>query len=402
MLRTHDVVLVDGTFRVVLTPKRRVIAALDVHESVLGPMHLAFEIDRSPHLPAHISPAVLERSMATAGVFDDIGHSVSKAAEGTFNAASHAATAVAHPAFNLVKGAAAEGLHAIGDVAHPLEAAAHVVMRAKLGDINAKQFIKTIASAAKSGVHAAQHVGDTLLDASKLVAKAMDVPTIITSKIPILNEVMKSISPYEAYQHMVTALQHGDLREMERIAKSELSLAQSVVSLVPGVGTGISSAIGAGVAALEGGNPLEFAIRTAYGAIPIPPGIRQITDTVVDGVLALIEHPHNLTDVAVQIVRDKVPHGLPRDVFDTLVQIVVKRVPIQKVAGSLVEHYVSQYAPSFGDHALDAALHGLHIDPSAVARVIPHGPFPNAAFPHAAASIAEAGRMVQPFHLMRS
>ncbi len=391
MLRTHDVVLVDGTFRVVLTPKRRVIAALDVHESVLGPMHLAFEIDRSPHLPAHISPAVLERSMATAGLFGDFEHTVSKAAEGTFNAASHAATAVAHPAFNLVKGAAAEGLHAIGDVAHPLEAAAHVVMRAKLGDLNAKQFIKTMASAAKSGVHAAMHVSDTLLDASKLVAKAMDVPTIITSKIPILNEVMKSISPYEAYQHMVTALQHGDLKEMERIAKSELSLAQSVVSLVPGVGTGISSAIGAGVAALEGGNPLDIAIRTAYGAIPIPPGIRQVTDTVVDGVLALIEHPHNLTDVAVQIVRDKVPHGLPRDVFDTLVQIVVKRVPIQKVAGSLVEHYVSQYAPSFGEHALDSAMHSLHIDPSAIAHV---------AAP--VASMAQAGRMVQPFHLLRS
>ena len=395
MLRTHDVVVADGVFRIVLTPKRRVIAALDVYESKLGPLHLAFEIDRAPHLPANVSPTVLERSIATAGVFDDIGHSISKAAEGTFNAASHAATSVANPVFNLARGAAAQGFHAVGDVAHPLEAAAHVVMRAKLGDINAKAFIKTIASAAKSGVHAAQHVGDTLLDASKLVAKAMDVPTIITSKIPVLNEVMKSISPYEAYQHMVTALQHGDLREMERIAKSELSLAQSVVSLVPGVGTGISSAIGAGVAALEGGSPLDIAIRTAYGAIPIPPGIRQITDTVVDSVLALIEHPHDLTEVAVQIVRDKVPAGIPRDVFDTLVQLIVKRVPIQKVATSLVEHYVSQYAPSFGSRTFDAAMHGLHIDPS----VIEHAAAP---VTHLVTPVAQASRMVQPFHLMRS
>ena len=397
MLRTHDVVVADGVFRIVITPKRRVIAALDVHESMLGPMHLAFEIDRAPQLARHASAEGREHSIATAGVFDDIGHSINRAAEGTFNAASHAATTVAHPAFNLVQRAAAQGVHAIGDVAHPLEAAAHVVMRAKLGDINAKAFIKTIASAAKSGVHAAQHVGDTLLDASKLVAKVMDVPTIITSQIPVLNEVMKSISPYETYQHMVTALQHGDLREVERIAKSELSLAQSVVSLVPGVGTGISSAIGAGVAALESGNPLDIAIRTAYGAIPIPPGIRQITDTVVDGVLALIEHPHNLTDVAVQVVRDKVPHGLPRDVFDTLVQLVVKRVPLQKVAGSMVEHYVSHYGGALGGHALDTAMHSLHVDPSVLAHALP-----NLSAPLTHVAQVASSRMVQPFHLLRT
>ena len=81
-------------------------------------MHLAFEIDRSPQLPPHISPAVLDRSMATAGRLRTTSSTFgfSKAAEGTFNAASHAATAVAHPAFSLVRGAAAEGLHAIGDV----------------------------------------------------------------------------------------------------------------------------------------------------------------------------------------------------------------------------------------------------------------------------------------------
>jgi hypothetical protein len=57
----------------------------------------------------------------------------------------------------------------------------------------------------------------------------------------------------------------------------------------------------------------------------------------------------------------------------------------------LVEHYVSQYAPSFADHALDSAMHSLHIDPSAIAHV---------AAP--VASIAQAGRMAQPFHLLRS
>jgi hypothetical protein len=371
-LRTHDLVLADGTFRVVITPRRHVIAVIDAPVTALGPLHIALQIDRSRFLPRGVSPTVLEhpifseRSHVTAGLFDSVEHAfsgvtkaVSHAAEGTFDAAAHASSAIAQPTFSLLKGAAAQGVHAIGDVTHPLEVAAHVVMRAKLGDLNAKKFIQTMASAAKSGVHAAMHVADTLLDASKLVAKAMDVPTIITSKIPILNNVMRSISPYELYQHAVSAIQKGDFKALEHLAKDELSLAQSVISLVPGIGTGISSAISAGLAVLDGGGALDLAIHTAYGAIPIPPGIREITDTILDTVLAFVDHPHDMTDVAVQVARDQVPSGLPRDVFDTLVNLVVKRQPIQKVAGGLVDHFVSKYAPAgVGvdlDHALAAA-----------------------------------------------
>jgi hypothetical protein len=114
----------------------------------------------------------------------------------------------------------------------------------------------------------------------------------------------------------------------------------------------------------------------AYGAIPIPPGLRQVTDTVVDSVLALLEHPHNLTDVAIQVARDEVPSGLPRDVFDTLVQLIVKRVPIQKVAGGLAEHYVKQYAP------------GLSSVENTVERAVP--------------GFAGAGRMIQPLHALQA
>ncbi|MGH7281870.1 MAG: hypothetical protein ACRELY_10130, partial [Polyangiaceae bacterium] len=163
MQRTHDVVVADGAFRVVLTAKKRVIAALDVHESLLGPLHLAFEIDRAGFLPAHIpASALTDPSVTTAGIFDDIGHAVSNAAEGTFHAVTHTASSVANPLLHLAKDAASQGAHVIGDIADPLGAAAHVVMKAKLGDINAKQILKTIGSAANSGVHAAQKIGDTL------------------------------------------------------------------------------------------------------------------------------------------------------------------------------------------------------------------------------------------------
>ena len=441
MLRTHDVVVADGTFRVVLTPKRRIVAALHVHESMLGPLHLAFEVDRSAYLEPHLRQYQGPHSLETAGIFDDIGHGLSKAAEGTFNAASKVATTVARPAFNVAKGAIAEGTHLVAHATpflpahlrHQMDSAAHVVLKARLGDVNAKQFIKTIATAAKAGVHAAQHVGNALLDATKFVAKAIDVPVLLASQIPGAGGIIKGLSPLEHFQKMVTSLQKGDFKGLEKMVKDDISAAQGIVSLVPGIGTGVSSAIGAGLAALEGGKPLEIAIKAAYGAIPIPPGIRQITDVVLNSIIALLEHPHDLTDVALHVARDRVPSGLPREVFDTLAQVVLKHVPVQKAAGGLVDHFVHQYAPAFGGHTLDHALHGLHMDPGELlahaahgvgdhATHAAHGLFNHAAHAthaahdvadhaahaasqiahtaHALPALANGGRMLQPLHLL--
>jgi hypothetical protein len=396
MLRTHDVVIADGTFRVVMTPKRRVIAVLNAPQTLLGPIHAAFELDRSPHLPAEIPAHVLsDLTHVTGSIFDDIGHAVTKAAEGAFNAASKVATTIARPAFDVLKTAAGEGAHLIAHATpflpsatrHQIDQAANVVMRARLGDMTAKQFIRTITSAAKAGVRSAQNVADTLLDATKFVAKAVDVPVMLVSQIPGLGNIVRSISPLEKFQHMVTALQKGDFNTIKKMAEQDLSLAQGVVSLIPGVGTGISAAISAGLAALEGGSPLEIAIRTAYGAIPIPPGIRQVTDVVLDTVLSFLAHPHDLTEVGIQLARDRIPGGLPRDVFDTLVNLVVKRVPLAKQAGALADHFVQQYAPHAGNVRIEDALHGLHVDPAHV--VHPRAPL---------ASLSH--RLVQPLHTL--
>lgn len=252
-----------------------------------------------------------------------------------------------------------------------LESAAHVVMRARLGDVTAKQFIRTIASAAKAGVQSAQHIADSLIDGSKLVAKTIDVPAAIASQIPGLGSVIHAISPFEKFESMATALQRGDFGALKKMAESELQAAQGFASMVPGVGSGVSAAIGAGLAVLEGGSSLEIAIRAGYGAIPIPIGVRQITDAALDAVLELARHPHNLTDAAVAAARDRVPSGLARDVFDTLIQIVVRRVPVQKAGASLVDHYVRQYA---------GAGEGLHLG-DVLAHAIP------------------SARMLQPLHV---
>jgi hypothetical protein len=117
------------------------------------------------------------------------------------------------------------------------------------------------------------------------------------------------------------------------VAKFLASNTASIVSLVPGLGTPISSAISAGLAALEGGSALDIAIQAAYGLIPIPPGIKYATDIVLDAVLALLDHPQNIADAAMAALRrtvmDRVPdfaRGMAGQVFDTLAHLVLQAV----------------------------------------------------------------------------
>ena len=131
--------------------------------------------------------------------------------------------------------------------------------------------------------------------------------------------------------------------------ENDAKAAQGVISLIPGIGTGISAAISVGIGILEGGGALDVAIEAAYGAIPIPAGIRQITDAVLGAVLQLIHHPHNLTDALLAGARNAVPAGMPRDVFDTLANLIFKHMPVTKAAGQLVDSYVQRYAPGVAD-----------------------------------------------------
>jgi hypothetical protein len=363
MLRSHDVVLTEGTFRVVLTPRHRVLAVIDATTSPIGPMHIAIDIDRAPYLPSHVSPAVLtDPSFVTGGFFDDIGHAITSAASGAYHAATKASDVVASPSFQVLAKAAGEGAHLVAQATpflpegtrKTIEQASHIILRAKLGDLDAKSFLRTIGSAAKAGVSSARHIGDALLDASQIVAKVVDVPALIADKAGF-GGIVRSISPIQGFGQMMNALQHGDFDRLKRIAEQQLSMAQGVMSMVPGVGTGLSAGLSAGLAALHGGSGLEIAIRTAYGAIPIPPGIREVTDGVLDAVMSFVRNPHSLTDVAIQVARDRLPSGIARDAFDTLIHVVVQHHPIQKEAGALLDHYVTQYAGKAGGE-LGAAL----------------------------------------------
>jgi hypothetical protein len=134
-----------------------------------------------------------------------------------------------------------------------------------------------------------------------------------------------------------------------------------------------------------------------------------LTDVVLDTVLDLAFHHESLTDVVVNVARDQVPAGFPRDVYDTLVNIVVKHKPIVKVAGGLVDHFVQQYAPKGVGVDLSGALAGAvgHLPnvlaalPPGVPQGLGHifGPHPGASrMPPRAAPprLPPSPRMVQP------
>jgi hypothetical protein len=126
----------------------------------------------------------------------------------------------------------------------------------------------------------------------------------------------------------ISDIGHG-VDQLGHVAVDVLKAAQGVISLIPGIGTGISAAISAGLAILSGGGPIDIAVKMAYGAIPIPPGIRNVTDIVVDAALSLV-HTQNLADTGIAVLRkatiDKLPsfaQGLAGTVFDTLAHVVL-------------------------------------------------------------------------------
>lgn len=393
-IRQHDVVIADGTFRVVLTQNHRLFAVIDAKETLLGPVHIALEVDRG------IDPELLHRAalarrglhpqyIQVGGIFGDIGNFISKAAEGAFNTVSKVVTTVARPVFDVAKTAASHVMHGIAaatpflpqNVRNQISAGARIVARARLGDVTAKQMIQTIAHAAKAGVAAARKAGDALLDGARLVARVADLPVQLLGKVPVVGDVLRGISPLQKFDRMTGAIQRGDFKALKEMVKEDISLAQSVATFVPFIGTGISAAVSLGMAALEGGSPLEIAVRTAYGAIPIPPGIRSITDGVLASIIE-IANTGSVTDAALAAARGKVPGGLPRDVFDTLVRIIIKRVPVQKAAGALAAHYVDQYAGKAGGQVLRQAERILDPKLASMAKI--------------ALPIGNAGRVLRP------
>jgi hypothetical protein len=255
--------------------------------------------------------------------------------------------------------------------------------------------LSDIAKAASSAVQSVVHdVSQVVSDPGKAIAKAASdiaanpagvlssaIQQVVNAAVPVdllkpipglgdLAQIAKSYSPATVMGKFANAALRGDLQGVIGVAKDELGKLQAVASMVPGLGTGVSSAIGAAEALISGGNPIEIALRAAYGAIPIPPGLRSITDTVLDAVLALL-HGGNVTDIALSVARDRIPEGMPRDVFDTLAQIVVRHTPIAQAAGELAQHEALKLAQGAGPAILQGLAKSVPADVSSLLQKLP-------------------------------
>ena len=214
-LRQHDVVLADGRFRIVLTDRRRLFAVIDAPDTALGPLYIALEIDRN----ARARGREFGGEHVVGGVFDDLGH-------GAFRAASNLATTLAPPAFGIVRDVAAQATHLLNqhlpllpdEARRPIESAARIVLRARLGDLSASRFIEGVVASARSGAHEARPVGDALVAASRLVTHALKPSVALSSADP-------HGAPFHAFERMTRALQRGDFGSLARIAEEAAGFA---------------------------------------------------------------------------------------------------------------------------------------------------------------------------------
>lgn len=197
-----------------------------------------------------------------------------------------------------------------------------------------------------------------------------------------------------SFGHMFSDIGKG-IAQAGSVVKGAMGVIQGVVSLVPGIGTGISAAIGAGMALLDGGSPLEIAIHAAFGAIPIPPGVRDLARVALDAVLALIK-THDVGETVIAAVRAKVPAGLPQQVFDTLAHLVLSKLH-GRATTAIVSHPPGQ-ATQIHPLQTAAQFHALHrVAPTPIHPVIVR-PLPRPMPALQAAPIMAAARVSIPHY----
>lgn len=243
--------------------------------------------------------------------------------------------------------------------------------------------------------NAAKSAGHAIGKAEHSVANGVGTVTKAVTKIPIVGAPLKTI--YTASFHAVTgpARLVADVAQGKRIDRAFMSklkenvqdakavgpYAQTVLSVVPGVGTGVSAALGAGLALANGQSIDKALLEGISSSLPGGPMAKAALNAAVTGIHAAatgsrfdIEAagksalgsvlPHAAmagVDMAAKLV-----HGQPLD--KAITESAVNMLPVdQKVKDAL--HTASQVS-------IDLA-HGKKIDATLLAQVksaVPHLP----------------------------
>jgi hypothetical protein len=189
-----------------------------------------------------------------------------------------------------------------------------------------------------SVTHAVSHAASSLVQnnpVARVVQKAIaPITRTVTSAAQTLINGVRRYNPVALAKLAVIKAKAlaGDLKNsvifktLSAVAKQALAPAltviravgpvlpyvQSVISFVPGVGTGISAALGA-AQALADGRPIDEAIlAAARGAIPGGPMAQMAFDAAWG-----LAHGRPIDTVVLSALRDRLPAGLAQRAFDT-------------------------------------------------------------------------------------
>lgn len=134
---------------------------------------------------------------------------------------------------------------------------------------------------------------DVLSDLGKLASSAVDVATLrpLVKNIPIAKDIQSSIaSVYKAPMNAAVSVAKGEridrvatqaFQTQLRAAKTLAPYVQTIVSVVPGLGTGLSAGIGGALALASGASIDEAMIAAARSAVPGGPLAQAAFDVAV-------------------------------------------------------------------------------------------------------------------------
>lgn len=219
-----------------------------------------------------------------------------------------------------------------------------------------KEAAQGISDAAKLAEHIASEVAKIV---DKPVSSLLDVASYVDPTKYVDDELQRlglpSFMPTPSSvlaKQLWQAVDSGDWQKAREIVKGQIQVTQTMVSYIPGVGTGASEALGEAYAIVDGGNPIEMAIEAVLGLPPFanfPPTLKQLIDAVVQAVIKIAggDHVTDIMMVETKRTLPKGPAGFPgysspqndiiADLFDLLVQVIFHHKPIIAVAANTLQ-----------------------------------------------------------------
>jgi len=189
----------------------------------------------------------------------------------------------------------------------------------------------------------------------------------VTSKIPVLGPITHIVdAAASAPANVAVAIASGQrldhvaidaLKAQLKIVKEVAPYAQTVVSFVPGIGTGVAAAIGAGAALAEGQSITEVAKAAVRGALPGGAIAQAGFDTAMK-----VAAGGNVAQAALESARNLLPSDVAKKAFDVGLAVVTG----EKIQTALTKGLLS-IAPGQLQTVLEAGQKALASTPALAA-----------------------------------